>query len=156
MKEITVQENGMYIHWRIEENKDLKFLHFSSMPLQQDDIVDEAVSEGFPFIGMNLSGFDRPYERHGNKYIVTAPGYRMKYVGHRDERNEQGRLIQMDTEDEETKVHVSSFWQFYDDLSVVRIWHRVENRGKEAQGLEYISNFHYKGIEKESSREMKK
>ena len=29
---------------------------------------------GFRFIEMQLSGYDRPYERHGNKYIVTAPG----------------------------------------------------------------------------------
>ncbi|MGN0405806.1 MAG: glycoside hydrolase family 36 protein, partial [Bariatricus sp.] len=149
VKEIKVHENGIYIHWRIEENNNLKLLHFSAKPFCETEIVADAVPDGFPFIGMNLSGFDRPYERHGNKYIVTAPGYRMKYVSHSDERNEEGRYLRFLTEDEMTKVQVISYIQFYDGLSVVRIWHRVENRGNETQTLEYISNFHYEGIEKE-------
>lgn len=149
MQIINVKENGIYIQWRIEQNGDLKLMHFSSAPLNENDIVKEAVPEGFPFIGINLSGFDRPYERHGNKYIVTAPGYRMKYISHEDSRNETGRLLTFCTADEETGVYVTSFLQFYDGLSVVRIWNRIENRGNDVQTLEYISNFHYEGIEKE-------
>ena len=139
------------MQWEVEEDGCLKLLHFGPEPLHREDIVEEAVPEGFPFIGMNLSGFDRPYERHGNKYIVTAPGYRMKYVEHQDGRNELGRILEIHTKDDETEVHVKSFLQFYDGLSIVRMWHRVENQGKEPQTLEYISNFHYEGIEKEGS-----
>lgn len=151
MREIKLEENQVFMQWEIREDDSLKLLHFGAKPLNREDIVEEAVPEGFPFIGMNLSGFDRPYERHGNKYIVTAPGYRMKYVEHQDGRNRLGRLLEIHTMDEETQVHVRSYLQFYDGLSIVRIWHRVENLGKEAQTLEYISNFHYEGIEKEGS-----
>ena len=151
MKEIKIEENHVFMQWEVEEDGCLKLLHFGPEPLHREDIVEEAVPEGFPFIGMNLSGFDRPYERHGNKYIVTAPGYRMKYVEHQDGRNELGRILEIHTKDDETEVHVKSFLQFYDGLSIVRMWHRVENQGKEPQTLEYISNFHYEGIEKEGS-----
>lgn len=148
---IDLHENQIYIRLAVTDNRDLKLLHFSALPLREEDLVAEAIPEGFPFLSINLSGFDRPYERHGNKYIVTAPGYRMKYLSHSDERNEYGRLITFHTKDEETGVTADSFWQFYDGLPVIRTWHTVTNNGTEAQTLEYIANFHYEGIEKEGS-----
>lgn len=151
MKTIDIQENGIYLRFAVIENDILRLLHFSARPWHDGEIVEEAIAEGFPFLGMNLSGFDRPYERHGNKYIVTAPGYRMKYTGHNDDRNDLGRLLTFYLSDDITGVRVSSYLQFYDGLSIIRIWHEVRNEGEETQTLEYISNFHYEGIEKEGS-----
>ncbi|MCI8321494.1 MAG: alpha-galactosidase [Dorea sp.] len=157
MKEIKVEENNIFINWRVEDHGNLKLMHFSSKPFCAEPAAPKSMPESFPFIGMNLSGYDRPYERHGNSYAVTAPGYRMKYLGHTDFRNGQGRRIEFHTLDEETQVHVFSYVQFYDGLSVIRIWHRIENRGKDMQTLEYISNFNYEGLEKEGklSRDQK-
>lgn len=149
MREIKIEENRIFIQWRIEDNGDIKLMHFSSRPFCGGSIAPESIPERFPFIGMNLSGFDRPYERHGNGYSVTAPGYRMKYLGHEDTRNEQGRLLILHTVDEKTQVHLLSYVQFYGGLPVVRIWHRAKNQGDRAQTLEYLANFYYEGLEKE-------
>lgn len=149
MKTIKIEENHIFIQWQIEDNGDLKLLHFSPLPFCEESIAPESIPERFQFIGMNLSGFDRPYERHGNSYVVTAPGYRMKYIEHEDTANAQGRRIVFHTADEETQVHVFSYVQFYDGLSIIRIWHRVENRGSSVQTLDYIANFNYEGFEKE-------
>lgn len=146
-----MNENGIWMKWLIMEDGTLKLMHVSARPFHQEEIVEEAVAEGFPFLGLNIAGIDRPYERHGNKYIVTAPGYRMKYVSHDDGRNALGRVLEIHTEDEETGIHVFSRLQFYDGLPVFRIGNRVENRGKEEQTVEYIANFHYEGIEKEGT-----
>ena len=43
-------------------------------------------------------------------------------------------------------------WQFFTGLPVIRCQNTVENRGSEEQTVEYISNFHYEGIEKEGKR----
>lgn len=91
----------------------------------------------------------RPYERHGIKYIVTAPGYRMKYHDRKDYRNDLGRVLEFVTRDEETDVFVTVKIQFYDGISVARFVTEVENRGAEEQTLEYVSLFNYTGIEKE-------
>lgn len=149
MKTIKIEENHIFIQWQIEDNGDLKLLHFSPLPFCEESIAPESIPERFQFIGMNLSGFDRPYERHGNSYVVTAPGYRMKYIEHEKTANAQGRRIVFHTADEETQVHVFSYVQFYDGLSIIRIWHRVENRGSSVQTLDYIANFNYEGFEKE-------
>lgn len=150
-KRIEVLENGIYIVWEIDEKNELRFLHFSSKPFCEEDIKVESMDYGFRFVELQLSGYDRPYERHGNKYIVTAPGYRMKYVKHQDERNETGRLLTFVIKDALTDVFVDAYVQFYDGLSIIRCWQRVRNEGNETQTVEYISGFNYEGIEKEGT-----
>lgn len=75
MKRIEINENGIYIVFEIDDNGCFKMLHFGAEPFCENDIIAESTEYGFRFLEMNLSGYDRPFERHGNKYIVTAPGY---------------------------------------------------------------------------------
>ena len=152
IRTIKIEENGIYIVIGILADGTIRLLHFSAAPLHEEDITAEAVKEGFPLVGLSLSGYDRPYERHGNKYIVTAPGYRLKYHSHTDESNAIGRKIVFHLIDEQTKVAVYCRWQFFTGLPVIRCQNTVENRGSEEQTVEYISNFHYEGIEKEGKR----
>ena len=105
MQRISIKENGIYMVWEIDGEGCLKLLHFSALPLCEEEIDGECADVAFRFIELSLAGFDRPHERHGNKYIVTAPGYRMKYVSHRDERNEQGRILCFTLRDELTDVY---------------------------------------------------
>ena len=149
MKRLEILENGIYLVFEIADNNDLKLLHFSALPFRESDIKAPNTNDGFRLVEMNLSGFDKPGERHGNKYIYTAPGYRMKYVSHKDYRNEFGRKLEFELRDEETDVYVVNHMQFYDGISIVRCQNIVENRGGQPQMLEYISSFNYTGIEKE-------
>lgn len=150
MKRIEVIENGIYMVLEITKEEQVKLLHFSAVPFNETDIVSERIhNEAFNLVELNLSGMDKPYERHGNKYIVTAPGYRMKYNGLKDERNELGRKIEITTYDEASEVYVTTHMQFYNQISIVRFWNEVSNKGKNPQTLEYISSFNYTGIEKE-------
>ena len=150
MKRIEVIENGIYMVLEITKEEQVKLLHFSAVPFNETDIVSERIhNEAFNLVELNLSGMDKPYERHGNKYIVTAPGYRMKYNGLKDERNELGRKIEITTYDEASEVYVTTHMQFYNQISIVRFWNEVTNKGKNPQTLEYISSFNYTGIEKE-------
>ena len=127
----------------------MKLLHFSALPFHEEDIKAPNTEDGFRLVEMNLSGYDRPGERHGNKYIYTAPGYRLKYESHKDYRNELGRKLEFVLYDEETQVYVTNHMQFYDGISIVRCHNVVENKGDEMQTLEMISSFNYTGIEKE-------
>ena len=150
MKRIEIIENGIYMILEITKEEQVKLLHFSAVPFNETDIVSERIhNEAFNLVELNLSGMDKPYERHGNKYIVTAPGYRMKYNGLKDERNELGRKIEITTYDEASEVYVTTHMQFYNQISIVRFWNEVTNKGKNPQTLEYISSFNYTGLENE-------
>ena len=113
MKRIEINENGIYLVLEIAEDNKIKLLHFSAVPFEEKDIVSRQIrEEAFNLVEVNLSGIDKPYERHGNKYIVTAPGYRMKYHDYRDERNALGRKLEVITYDEETQLYVTTHMQF--------------------------------------------
>lgn len=149
MERIQFFENGIYLVFEIADDKCFKLLHFGPKPFQETDIIARSTDYGFRLVEINLSGYNRPYERHGNKYIVTAPGWHMRYESMEDSRNSQGRLLRIVLWDELTDVVVESFLQFYDGLSVVRMWNTVMNRGTQMQTLDYISSFNYEGIDKE-------
>lgn len=152
MERIEIMENGIYLVFEIDETQCLKLLHCAARPFQEEDIVAPNTEEGFRFVEINLTGWNRPLERLGTKYVVTAPGYRMRYVRHEDFSNALGRCLLFVMRDEETGVEVESHIQFYHNISVMRLWHEVINRGKEEQILEYISSFNYTGIEKEGNQ----
>ncbi len=149
MNRIEIVENGIYMVFEVTEENAVKFLHFSPHPFDETSIKSDYEQNGFRLLEIQLAGAGRPEERHGAKYTVTGPGYRMKYVSHRDNRNELGRRLEIVTYDEDTKVYVTSSFQFYGKNGMVRCRNRVENRGQEDQILEYISSFNLNGIAKE-------
>ncbi len=164
MEYIKLRENGIYIVFGITGKKQIKLLHFSKVEFDPADLCkfgpeyqnddpgrkEQFLNEAFQLVQMNLSGYDRPYERHGNKYIGTAPGYLLTYAGMEDSVNEWGRRLTIFQEDKEVShVRVETVMQFYDGTSVVRMWNTVTNAGDEMQTLEYLSSFSYTGIEKE-------
>lgn len=149
MNRIIINENNINMVMEITDQNEVKLLHFSALPFQEKDIIAKTLEGSFNLVELNISGLDRPLERHGTKYIVTAPGYRMKYDSHKDYRNSNGRKLEITTFDAETGIFVTSHIQFYDAISVISSYSEVINKGSELRTLEYISSFNYNGIEKE-------
>ncbi|MGB4659189.1 MAG: glycoside hydrolase family 36 protein [Mobilitalea sp.] len=149
MSRIVIEENKIHVVLDITKEGQIKLLHFSALPFYEEDILVKGELAGFNLVEVEIAGLDRPLERHGNKYIASAPGYRMKYESHKDYRNEIGRKLEITTYDAETGIYVISHLQFFDDISVVRSHSEVINKGDREQTLTYISSFNYTGIEKE-------
>lgn len=164
MKYYSIEENNIHIVFGITKKNQIKLLHFSRAAFNKADICrfwaeckeedkgrrEQFINEAFQLVQVSLSGYNRPYEKHGNKHIVTAPGYLLTYAGMEDTRNETGRKLVILQEDKEvTHIRVETVMQFYDGSSVVRIYNTVKNTGEEMQTLEYLSSFCYTGLEKE-------
>ena len=164
MEYIRIYENGIHIVFGITEDRKIKLLHFSSAEFNENDLCkpkksckaeeaarrDQLIQEAFQLVQVNLSGYDRPYEKQGNKYVATAPGYLYHYVGMEDTANRLGRRLVIVQEDcEITGTRVETVMQFYAGTKMVRFTNRIINAGTENQTLEYISSFSYTGIEKE-------
>ena len=164
MEYIKIYENGINIVFGITEKNQLKLLHFSSAEFNEADLCKfgteckaedvvrkkQFIEESFQLVQVNFSGYNRPHEKHGNKHIVTAPGYLLTYIGMEDTVTELGRKLVITQEDKDvTHSRVITTMQFYKGTSVVRMWSEVINEGQEMQTLEYISSFCYHGLEKE-------
>lgn len=149
MKRINIYENGIYFVFEINDDNEARLLHFSALPFDEKTLTSRTGTTGFKLVELQVSGIDRAGERHGNKYIVTAPGYRMKFKDFSDKNNNIGRKLEITTFDEETGLEAISHFQFYTGISVVRCWTTVTNKGSQVQTLEYVSSFALTGIEKE-------
>lgn len=164
MEYMKINENGIHLVFGITERKQLKLLHFSKAEFCEGDLCkfgpeckeedlgrkEQFLEEAFQLVQVGIAGYDRPYEKHGNKHIVTAPGYLLTYVGMEDCKNEMGRRLIITQEDREvTHIRVETVMQFYRGTSMIRMFNRVKNIGTEVQTLEYLSSFCYTGIEKE-------
>ena len=141
MKRIKFTENGLNLVFEITDEEQLLLLHFSCLEFDEKTLGKPEHRKAFQFLEFNVSGLDRPYERHGNKYIVTAPGYRMKYRGMEDFRNEKGRVLKINLCDDETGLETVTYIQFYDGISVARFVTQIINNGNETYGIDYISSF---------------
>lgn len=152
MKRIEIFENGIYFVLEIDDENRARLLHFSALPFDEKTLTSRSGTYGFNLCEVQMSGIDRAGERHGNKYIVTAPGYTLKFKAFTDTCNQTGRKLEIAQFDEGTGTLVTSHFQFYNGISAVRCWTVVENHGSEPQTLEYVSSFCLTGIEKEGLR----
>ncbi len=152
MKRIQIDENGILMLFEVTEEQKIKLLHFSAAPFSDKDISTWVGTEPFQVVEVQVSGLDRPGERHGTKYVRTSPGYRLTLKEFRDNRNAIGRKLEVVTQDCETGLIVTSHYQFYDGIAVVRAWTTLYNGGRENLGIEYVSSFAITGIEKEGIR----
>ncbi len=149
MKKYEIYENGIYFVLEVTDENEPKLLHFGAVPYDESRLHERSGKLAFRLLELQVSGYDRPGERHGNKYIVTAPGYKMKFRSFSDTNNSLGRKLEISSFDDETGLCAVSHFQFYTGTSVVRSWTEVINEGDKTQTLEYVSSFSLTGIEKE-------
>lgn len=149
MRRIEINENNINMIWEITDNNEIKLLHFSALEFEENDLTSETGTQSFYPVEILVSGQNRVGERHGSKYTQTSPGYRMKYNNFIDYKNEQGRKLEIYVVDDITKLEAILHIQFYNEISVIRSWVDLTNKGKDDVGLEYVSSFSLNGIEKE-------
>lgn len=165
MKRIEIFENGIYAVFEIDDKERIRLLHFSALPFDESKLEPYNKEKGFALFEkthgftlaeVQMSGIDRADERHGNKYIITAPGNTLKFVDFKDTCNQLGRKLEITQLDEDTMTEVVSHFQFFNGVSVVRSYTVVTNKGDKTQTLEYLSSFCLTGIEKEGELEQDK
>lgn len=147
----TVIENGITMVFDLQDRA--RLLHFSSLPFNADTLGHNAEElSRFNLVEANISGLDKPLERHGAGFTATAPGYTLGYRQHEDTCNADGRKLVFTLFDENTATEVEVHYQFYTRLSLLRSWSVIRNRGDAPFTVEYLSSFVINGIEKESAK----
>jgi alpha-galactosidase len=147
-KIINIEENGIFLAFELTEEKDIRFLHFSSTP--SDDYLkwDDKKRSKCRLVEVHFSG-ENQNDHHGSKHTGTNPGQRLKLQEYKDTINSYGRKLVFQMFDQFTGVEVASIFQFYTGISVVKSWTEVVHKGEKPVGIEYVSSFAYTGIDKE-------
>lgn len=147
----TVIENGITMVFDLQDRA--RLLHFSALPFDAETLGHNADElSRFNLVEVNISGLDKPLERHGAGFTATAPGYTLRYRQHQDTRNADGRKLVFTLFDRNTAAEVEVHYQFYTRLSLLRSWSVIRNQGNAPFTVEYLSSFVINGIEKESAK----
>ena len=144
------EENGLHLAFELTVGETPLLLHWGAAPMETEV---EATPNFYPIQEVQVSGESAGW-RPGIVCAATLPGRRMGYVAHRDTRNGIGRLLEIDTYDEDTQLFGIMSYQFFDGLPVVRCQNTVENRSDKALGLEVVSSFvlpHIAGLRDDAS-----
>ncbi|UOQ44050.1 alpha-galactosidase [Halobacillus salinarum] len=146
----------MELIFEITDEKDVRFLHFSTESTPDFGTWPEKKKEKFRLVEIHFSG-ENQNDHHGSKHTGTNPGKLLKFVDMYDTHNGLGRKITIEQKDESKNVKVSSVFQFFNGIPVIRSWTEVVNEGEQSYGMEYVSSFALTGIDKEgiSSKEEK-
>lgn len=140
---ITAEENGLFLVWEVTQEGRIRFLHMGNEPLNEGNLADDR--EIYTIAEIQVTGQSRR-EHYGLGHAGTLPGSEMEYIGHRDERNGEGRRLVIESRDCVTGLHCESVYQFFDGIPVVRCRNRLTNRGARPVGLEVVSSYVQCGI----------
>jgi alpha-galactosidase len=153
---IKIEENGIHLVMEVSDDKDVRLLHFSSMPFLGIQNETDKRKKKFRLVEVHVTG-ENQNDHHGSKHTGSMPGNRLQFVQLLDTQEEPGRRIVVELYDDVIRLHVKTFFQFYNGIPVTKVWTEVVNDGVESIGLEYVSSFALTGIDKEgiSSREEK-
>lgn len=147
----SVIENGITMVFDLADRA--RLLHFSALPFNHSAIGNNADENSrFNLVEVNISGLDKPLERHGAGFTATAPGYTLRYRQHQDSYNNDGRKLIFTLFDADIAIEVDVHYQFYHHLSLIRSWSVIRNLGEVPRTLEYLSSFVINGFEKESNK----
>ena len=132
---LQIAENGLHLTFALTLGKPPLLAHWDAFP-KTCEVVDDPNFYGIQAV--QVSGESALWHL-GLTIAATLPGCRMGYTGHRDTRNHIGRLLEIDSYDEQTGLFGTMTYQFFDGLPLVRCWNTVENRSSETLGLEIVS-----------------
>ncbi len=148
---LEIQENGLYFVFELQEDKPAYLLHMGAEPMTEEP--EEGAKPGYNIQEVQVTGESR-VGHMGVSPVGTLPGHRMFYVGHTDERNDAGRILQVHTKDEKTGLAGTMVYQFYDGIPVVRCRNILKNEGCEELGLESVTTFVHPMIADDKEEDM--
>src|SRR5688572_28278404 len=148
MSYITIEEASLTLAIEIADDGDVRLLHLASAAVDESAVGGENQKRWFRLVELQVAG-ENQEDHHGSKYTGTSPGKKLRYVTHREERNNFGRKLKLEQADGELRV--VSHLQCFDGLPVVRCWTTVRNESQEVKPLQYVSSFALTGLAKEGT-----
>lgn len=149
--QIVIEEAGLHLVIEISQEGDVRLLHCAPVPPDDQLLPPAEKRPVFRLVEVQLTGEDRD-AHHDAKHLGSMPGNRLKYVAHSVERNKDGRRLTLQQRDPLTGLEVTSYFQFYAGLPLVRAWTALLNAGEKPLGVEYVSSFALTGLVKEASQ----
>ena len=147
-QQINLDENGMRIRFRINEDRTVELTDFSAEHSSEElrpippfifgyRDVHGAVSVQID--GESINGLN------AYKHNAGSENGKFLYRSHRIEPCEDGKLLTI-TMETKAGLRAEYHMRLYDGVRMVRTWVTLTNTGSEAIGVQYVTSFYYEGI----------
>ncbi len=147
-RDFQLNENGIRFGWSVLDDGRVAFRY-----LRADDPPESAdageVEPTRTLVEVQLSGHPQT-DGHSGKHIGSMPGGALSYRSHQDDRTAEGRRLAITQQG--LGLQVTSCFQFFDGIPVMRCRTIVSNTGERPEGLEYVSSFSLTGLTDEGLR----
>ncbi len=143
-KVIKVDEDKLHVIFEIDNNRNLRLLHFANTEFKHD--IREEDKHFFRPFELLLSG-EQQHACHIGNYFESYQDDIYLYKEHKDYRNPLGRKLEITLEGR--GMAVTCHYQFIQGTSVVKSHLEVENQSEEVKTLEYVSSFALTGLHRQ-------
>ena len=104
-----------------------------------------AAASGLPLLDVVTAGSGRA--RTGRRYVESATGGRMRYLGHKQREDGPWRELRVLLEDPETSLRAECSYRVLAGGGTLRATTRLSNAGRSAVSVESVTTFVASGIE---------
>lgn len=148
MQTIALDESGMRIRFRVNDDGTVELADFSAAP----DSVELRPIPPFIFgyrdvhgpLSVQIDG-ESINGLNAYKHNAGSENGKFRYVSHAIEPCEGGRLLTI-TMRTDAGLQAAYCMRLYDGIRVARTWVTLENTGSEDIGVQYVTSFYYEGI----------
>lgn len=105
------------------------------LPVNLPQMNEESDNEVF----LHVTGENRR-SHHGAKLTGGNPGMRLVFVEKREIKTQKGKMVVILQKDSITNLIVESYYEFYNQIPVIRRYTKVINQGKTNQNIEFLSS----------------
>ncbi len=138
---LRFSEKDIKLCFNITEDDRVLLSSFSNV---EKEFAEERVSDDVcSAVAIHIAG-ENLDDHHGAKHTGTSCEKTLKYVKHSFYKNNYGNKLEIELKNE--KIRVILNYQFFDDISTIKVWTDIINVSQDVVGLEYVSSFALTGL----------
>ena len=119
---LRFSEKDIKLCFNIAEDDSVLLSSFSNV---EKEFAEERVSDDvYSAVAIHISG-ENPDDHHGAKHTGTSCEKTLKYVNHLLYKNNYGNKLEIELKNE--KIRVILNYQFFEEISTVKLWTDVVN-----------------------------
>ena len=138
---LSFSEKDIQIHFYVTDEGKLLLSSFGNTVNARDG--EGVPDDGYSAAAIHLAGHN-PDDHHGGKHTGTSGERTLRYAAHRSYKNEYGKKLEIELRDNRMKAILH--YQFFHDVSSVKVWTEVVNSSEDILGLEYLASFALGGL----------
>lgn len=154
MRFITLNENGMHINFRINDDETVELVDFSAVENTEDLRPIPPFIFGYRdvhgLVSVQIDG-ESINGMNAYKHNAGSENGKFKYQSHALKENEKGKLLSIVLKTD-AGLQANYFMQMFPGIRIVRTWVTLKNVSKEDIGVQYVTSFYYEGICKNGSQ----